>query len=177
MNNIIMQLRKTANHPLLMRALYTDERVAEMAKVLLANGAAEPDDQRFVGITHAQLVGVLQAWSDYELHTLCCEKVRVLGARALPDSAFFEAGKVQRLCELVAAQQQQQPHHKVLVFSQMTRILDILEVALVPVVNRRTTVSSEATSTVDSTEAFTEKSANSRSTPSTLPPPPSSSSS
>ena len=127
MNNIIMQLRKTANHPLLMRALYTDERVAEMAKVLLANGAAEPDDQRFVGITHAQLVGVLQAWSDYELHTLCCEKVRVLGARALPDSAFFEAGKVQRLCELVAAQQQQQPHHKVLVFSQMTRMLDILE--------------------------------------------------
>ena len=127
MNNIIMQLRKTANHPLLLRALYTDEQVDAMAAALIAHGAADPDDQRFVGITHAQLVGVLQEWSDYELHTLCCEKARVLGAHALPESAFFEAGKVQRLCELVAAQQQQQPQHKVLVFSQMTRMLDILE--------------------------------------------------
>ena len=127
MNNIIMQLRKTANHPLLLRALYTDARVAEMAAALVAHGGADPADQRFVGITAAQLGAVLQEWSDYELHTLCCEKARVLGAHALPESAFFEAGKVQRLCALVAAQQAQTPPHKVLVFSQMTRMLDILE--------------------------------------------------
>ena len=93
----------------------------------------------------------------------------------LLQSMLNSSGKMVLLDKLLKRLKEQ--CHRVLIFSQMTRILDILEVALVPVVNRRTTVSSEATSTVDSTEAFTEKSANSRSTPSTLPPPPSSSSS
>lgn len=66
-------------------------------------------------------------------------------------------------------------NHRVLIFSQMTRILDILEVALCDVMNRRTTVGFEATHIVVSTETSTEKSASSRLTRSTLPTPPSSS--
>ena len=31
-NNILMTLRKAANHPLLLRSLYTDENLLEMAK-------------------------------------------------------------------------------------------------------------------------------------------------
>ena len=31
-NNILMTLRKAANHPLLLRSLYTDETLLEMAK-------------------------------------------------------------------------------------------------------------------------------------------------
>ena len=66
-------------------------------------------------------------------------------------------------------------NHRVLIFSQMTRILDILEVTLLVAMNRRTTVGFEATTTVVSTETSTERSASSRSTRSTRPTPPSSS--
>jgi SWI/SNF-related matrix-associated actin-dependent regulator 1 of chromatin subfamily A len=34
-NNIIMELRKAANHPLLRRAIYTDEKIKEMAKKVM----------------------------------------------------------------------------------------------------------------------------------------------
>lgn len=34
-SNIIMQLRKAANHPLLIRSLYNDQKIKEMAKLIM----------------------------------------------------------------------------------------------------------------------------------------------
>ena len=127
MSNIIMQLRKAANHPLLMRELYGEDAVATIAERLVANAPSDPDDQRFVGATREELCALLGEWSDFQLHALCCEKAALLGDLALPEAAFFEAGKVQRFCEVVGACAAQSPPSKVLVFSQMTRMLDILE--------------------------------------------------
>jgi SWI/SNF-related matrix-associated actin-dependent regulator 1 of chromatin subfamily A len=93
MNNILMQLRKAANHPLLFRKRYTDEHLARMAKRL----------QREVDYCEARQVDIqreLLLMSDFELHSLC-RTYPSIAEHALEEEAWMDSGKVQKLQELL----------------------------------------------------------------------------
>jgi hypothetical protein len=95
LNNILMQLRKAANHPLLFRRHYTDERLVVLAKRL----------QREVDYCEARLVDIqreLERMSDFELHSLCRTYPSV-AEHALAEEAWMDSGKVRKLQELLPA--------------------------------------------------------------------------
>lgn len=64
MSNVLMQLRKVANHQLLMRRLYSDELIPSIAKDILKEVEFMESNLDFV-------IEDMHMMSDFELHTLC----------------------------------------------------------------------------------------------------------
>jgi len=124
-SNVLMQMRKMSNHPLLCRAIFDDARVERVARALCDSGVDE-----FHAYPLHELIEDLKINSDFEIWRLCeSYGGRALLAETPPRSVLVQdAGKMQRLMQLlpplVAA------GTKSLIFSQMTRMLDILEVVL-----------------------------------------------
>ncbi|EDQ92254.1 uncharacterized protein MONBRDRAFT_14642 [Monosiga brevicollis MX1] len=116
-NNVLMQLRKMANHPLLHRCHYKDDKLAQMAKQILRDPHYDECDEQAV-------YEDMQVMSDFELMKLC-NKSRPLQKFRLGDEVVDEAGKLKVLEHLLA--QKQADEARVLIFSQFTTMLDILE--------------------------------------------------
>ncbi|UYV79076.1 SMARCAD1 [Cordylochernes scorpioides] len=115
----LMKLRKAANHPLLFRRHYTDEAIDVMSKVILKDPNYQQCDQLAVKEDMSYM-------SDFQLYQLCCKSPEFLGPHRLPPDLLVDSGKMKALDDLL-------PHiksrgEKVLVFSQFTMMLDILEV-------------------------------------------------
>eukprot|EP00727_Mastigamoeba_balamuthi_P014404 m51a1_g9589 putative swi snf-related matrix-associated actin-dependent regulator of chromatin subfamily a containing dead h box 1 isoform x2 (815) ;mRNA; f:1016305-1019105 len=126
-SNFLMELRKMANHPLLCRRTsYTDSDVGAMVPAVLAGCRSDRSLSTFCGLDHDEAKEELAAWSDYQLHRLCCS-VDGLGRLALGPDALFDVAKIAGLKRLLDEQRRRSAVPKVLVFSQMTRVLDILE--------------------------------------------------
>jgi SWI/SNF-related matrix-associated actin-dependent regulator 1 of chromatin subfamily A len=94
-SNIFTHLRKIAQHPLLVRNHYTDEKVAEMAAIAAANGL-------FAGqCTLPRVTQEFMGYSDYQLHTFCCVNYGHLGAYRLAPDALLSSGKLVALDKLL----------------------------------------------------------------------------
>ncbi|CAH1799314.1 unnamed protein product [Owenia fusiformis] len=118
--SMFMQLRKVANHHLLNRNTYSNDKLKQMAKLMLQ----EP--------THAKaskdlIYEDMEVMSDFELHKLC-EHYSSLHPYMLDDTIITDSGKFRYLDEVLPDIKAK--GDRVLLFSQFTMMLDIMEVYL-----------------------------------------------
>uniref|UniRef100_A0A8C8IB79 DNA helicase n=1 Tax=Oncorhynchus tshawytscha TaxID=74940 RepID=A0A8C8IB79_ONCTS len=120
LTNVMMQLRKMANHPLLHREHYTTTKLAAMSQLMLK----EP--------THCEADPALikedmEVMTDFELHRLCLQYPSVQDYQLNTDM-LLDSGKLSLLTQLLASLKNK--GDRVVLFSQFTMMLDILEVFL-----------------------------------------------
>lgn len=118
-------LRFAALHPLLLRVKYTDKQLEKLKKTLLRTeefGSNRPDQVwKYI---KEDLKG-----GDYGMHKFCADPYRPeCHPFMLQDEPWMEAGKVQKFKELLEAYVKN--GDRVLVFSQFTTMMDILEAVL-----------------------------------------------
>lgn len=123
-NNVWMQLRKAALHPLLFRRHFTDANVEEMGRILMDR--IPQDELHQPDIKH--LVQELKNSSDFELHLWCRDYARLLGRFDIPAAAELDSGKVRKLLELIG--QYREKGDRVLVFSKFSRLIELLQEVL-----------------------------------------------
>eukprot|EP00954_Amorphochlora_amoebiformis_P027348 1384979-Amorphochlora_amoeboformis.AAC.1 len=121
-------LRKAANHPLLLRKIYTDEMIPEIARLLIASPGVDiqsVDPMR-------KVTEELSRMSDFKIHNWCVQEAQHVSKLSrfsllsdeldvkLTESTKFDylRSKIPNLIE---------EGHRVLIFSQWTSLLDILE--------------------------------------------------
>ncbi|TXT10931.1 hypothetical protein VHUM_01682 [Vanrija humicola] len=119
-SNILMDLRKAASHPLLFRRLYNEKRVEQIAKACLSS-------PQWCDSNYDYVVEDLEVMSDAEIHAFVSEHEE-LQKFALDAEAFLEGGKMKALQQLITRCKAE--GKRILLFSQFTMILDILQVAL-----------------------------------------------
>lgn len=111
--------RKAANHPLLFRRFFSNARLLQLASRLLGldEYSRYESAQRLMEVE-------LDALSDFE----CDQLAKKYNATPrLPLELVFESGKVVSLLQIL---QEERSGEKILIFSQFTSILDILEAVL-----------------------------------------------
>lgn len=122
-NNVWMQLRKAALHPLLFRRHFTDQAVTKMSKILMdripQSELHQPD------IKH--LIQELKNSSDFELH-LWCRDYPFLKEFDIHTKSLLNSGKIKRLLQLI--RQYQANGDRVLVFSKFSRLVELLQEVL-----------------------------------------------
>ncbi|XP_021366785.1 SWI/SNF-related matrix-associated actin-dependent regulator of chromatin subfamily A containing DEAD/H box 1-like [Mizuhopecten yessoensis] len=117
---MLMQLRKAANHPLLLRKHYTDKLLREMSKHI----AREPSHRD--RNANAQLIFEdMCVMHDFEIHKLCKFYEKYIGKYSLPVSAVDDSAKFRVLDDLLVKLKSQDD--RVLIFSQFTMMMDIME--------------------------------------------------
>nr|XP_056711454.1 SWI/SNF-related matrix-associated actin-dependent regulator of chromatin subfamily A containing DEAD/H box 1 [Euleptes europaea] len=120
MGNVMMQLRKMANHPLLHRQYYTPEKLKVMSQLMLKEPThceANPD----------LIFEDMSVMTDYELHLLCKQYVNINDFR-LDIDLILDSGKFRILGQMLSDFKEK--GDRVVLFSQFTMMLDILEVFL-----------------------------------------------
>ncbi|KAL1921144.1 uncharacterized protein VTP21DRAFT_10860 [Calcarisporiella thermophila] len=115
--NVLMTLRKAANHPLLFRRLYHDEKLRIMSREIMK-------EEAYFDANREYIMEDMQVMSDFELHRLC-QQFKSIQKFALKADEWMLAGKVQKLQEMLPRLKAQ--GDRVLIFSQFTMMLDILE--------------------------------------------------
>ncbi|KAJ6586981.1 SNF2 family N-terminal domain-containing protein [Mycena vulgaris] len=121
-SNVLMDLRKGALHPMLFRTHFTDEILTGMTKQLLK----EPDFKKR-GALFELVKEDMTVMTDAELQFFCATYKST--RKYLQDHAcYLDAGKVQTLLRLLDDYRGQ--GRKVLIFSQFTQVLDILQAIL-----------------------------------------------
>lgn len=115
-SNIIMELRKAANHPLLRRCIYTDAKILEMAKLVFKES---PPDTNLEYVREDMSV-----MSDFQLHKLC-PLYRGLKGYELTNADILDSAKFTILDSLLA--EKKESGDRCLIFSQFVIMLDIVE--------------------------------------------------
>ncbi|XP_068088656.1 SWI/SNF-related matrix-associated actin-dependent regulator of chromatin subfamily A containing DEAD/H box 1 [Hyperolius riggenbachi] len=118
--NVMMHLRKMANHPLLHRQYYTAEKLRSMSKLMLKEPThceANPD----------LIFEDMEVMTDFELHRLCSE-FSSLTTYQLEKELLLDSGKFNMLEQLLSDFKKK--GDRIVLFSQFTMMLDILEVFL-----------------------------------------------
>ncbi|KAJ3091441.1 ATP-dependent helicase smarcad1, partial [Quaeritorhiza haematococci] len=118
--NVLMQLRKAANHPLLLRSLYTDEILQKMARLLLKEDEFFDSNQQYI-------FEDMQVMSDFELHELC-RRYKSVNSFKLEDDVLFDSGKLRKLREMLPAMIEK--GDRIVMFSQFLQPIDIMELFL-----------------------------------------------
>jgi SWI/SNF-related matrix-associated actin-dependent regulator 1 of chromatin subfamily A len=121
-SNVLMDLRKAASHPMLFRTRFTDQILTNFAKQLLK----EPDFKRR-GAVFEIVKEDMEVMTDAELQ-LFAATYKSTRKYLQDEQCYLGAGKVTVLLNLLAKYQEE--GRKVLVFSQFTQILDILQAVL-----------------------------------------------
>ena len=117
--NIFFDLRKAANHPLLVRtSRFTDTDVEDISVKLLHAGHYGSQ------CSLAQVRKEVSEYSDFKLHEVCSE-YKGLHKYALNQDDICASAKLRYLQTLLP--QLKNDGHRVLIFSQWTTMLDILE--------------------------------------------------
>ncbi|XP_018300308.1 SWI/SNF-related matrix-associated actin-dependent regulator of chromatin subfamily A containing DEAD/H box 1 homolog [Mycetomoellerius zeteki] len=114
---MMMQLRKLANHPLLVRDYYDENKLNTMASRLAKEPGYKQKNPEYV---FEDLIWT----SDYQINQLTRIYKSIAGF-GLPQELIPEAGKLKELDKLLP--QLKTDGHRVLIFSQFTMVLDILE--------------------------------------------------
>ncbi|RHZ16588.1 hypothetical protein DYB31_012958 [Aphanomyces astaci] len=125
-NNVFTLLRKAANHPVLLRQHYESPQVMDtIARQLYKLGEFGTE------CSLAMVKSEIEGYSDFELHNLCVEYAHQPEMRSLQLSSdkLLDSGKFDLLRELLPRLKRE--HHRVLIFSQWTKMLDLLETFLV----------------------------------------------
>ncbi|KAJ3748791.1 SNF2 family N-terminal domain-containing protein [Lentinula detonsa] len=120
--NVLMDLRKAALHPMLFRSRFTDDTLSSIAKQLLK----EPDFKKR-GALFEIVKEDMSVMTDAELQHFC-GMYKSIRKYEQPSDCFLDSGKIQMLLTLLTEYQKED--RKILIFSQFTQILDILEVIL-----------------------------------------------
>ncbi len=115
-SNILMELRKAANHPLLRRVLYNNDKIAEMAKLVFKESPP--------GTVLDYVREDMSYMSDFELHKLC-PKYRCLRGYELSNQDILDSAKFTILDSLLA--EKKESGDRCLIFSQFVIMLDIVE--------------------------------------------------
>uniref|UniRef100_A0A3Q0SKS4 DNA helicase n=1 Tax=Amphilophus citrinellus TaxID=61819 RepID=A0A3Q0SKS4_AMPCI len=118
--NVMMQLRKMANHPLLHRQYYTTEKLKAMSKLMLKEPTHFDADP-------ALIQEDMEVMSDFELHCLC-QQYSSISSYQLENDLLLDSGKFHHLTKLLASLKDK--GDRVVLFSQFTMMLDIVEVLL-----------------------------------------------
>jgi len=118
--NVLMQLRKAAIHPMLFRRLYTSEMLKSMTKDVMK-------DERHCKANAEYVLQDMEYMSDFELHKLALD-IPCAHRWAMSNDQWMESGKVDRLASVLT--QMKAKGDRVLLFSQFTMVLDILESVL-----------------------------------------------
>ncbi|KFY27843.1 hypothetical protein V493_03275 [Pseudogymnoascus sp. VKM F-4281 (FW-2241)] len=117
-NNPLMQLRKAAIHPMLFRRHFTDAKLEKMVDLLRRQ---EPDE---FSQPRDKILMEMKLLQDYYLHTWCL-RYPCIKKFDTPDLTWMNSGKVDALIRLV--KQYKENGDRVLVFSQFTLVLDVIE--------------------------------------------------
>lgn len=120
--NTIMYLRKASIHPLLFRGIYTNSILREMSEQIMQEDAYRNADRQFI-------YEDMEVMTDFELNRLCTQFPSSIGKYQLKDSDILNSGKFVKLKEILDKVVVHEGK-KILVFSQFTQVLDILESAL-----------------------------------------------
>ncbi|XP_062113112.1 protein CHROMATIN REMODELING 19 [Humulus lupulus] len=118
-SNYFVQFRKIANHPLLVRRIYSDEDVIRFARKLHPMGAFGFE------CTVDKVIAELKSYNDFSIHRLLLYHSISDSKGVLQDKYVMRSGKCQALAELLPSLKQD--GHRVLIFSQWTSMLDVLE--------------------------------------------------
>ncbi|CAL9708181.1 unnamed protein product [Knipowitschia caucasica] len=118
--NVMMQLRKMANHPLLHRQYYTIDKLCAMSKLMLKEPTHFDADA-------ALIQEDMEVMSDFELHNLC-KRYTSLSSYQLETDVILDSGKFRHLAQLLGNIKEK--GNRVVLFSQFTMMLDIVEVFL-----------------------------------------------
>jgi len=121
-NNVLMQLRKAASHPLLFRRIYSDKKIQVMAKEIMR-------EEKFGTPEHSKeaiMEDMSYMW-DFSLHKLCLEYPSIT-KHALVNNEWMDSGKVDMLKKL--SPEMKARGDRILLFSCFTIVLDILEPVL-----------------------------------------------
>ncbi|KEH40787.1 putative DNA helicase chromatin remodeling SNF2 family [Medicago truncatula] len=121
-NNYFVQFRKIANHPLLIRRIYNDEDVVRFARKLHPIGAFGFE------CTLDRVIEELKSYNDFSIHRLLLNYGTNDRKGILSDKHVMLSAKCRALAELLPSLKKS--GHRVLIFSQWTSMLDILEWAL-----------------------------------------------
>ncbi|KAG5518909.1 hypothetical protein PMAC_002440 [Pneumocystis sp. 'macacae'] len=118
--NVIMQLRKAANHPLLFRRIYNNDVLKKIAKNIIKEPEYHNSNQNYI-------YEDMEVMTDFELHQLC-KKFPSIHSFALKGTPWMNCGKVEKLKNLLI--EKKEKGDKVLLFSQFVETLNILEEVL-----------------------------------------------
>ncbi|RHY32487.1 hypothetical protein DYB32_002523 [Aphanomyces invadans] len=132
-SNVFTLLRKAANHPVLLRQHYESPTVMEVfARHLYRNGEFGTE------CSLDMVKNEIEGYSDFELHQLCLEYAHIpeMLALQLPSDKLLDSGKFDLLRELLPKLKAEK--HRVLIFSQWTKMLDLLETFLIHTNHRYT---------------------------------------
>ncbi|EPS61034.1 hypothetical protein M569_13765 [Genlisea aurea] len=122
-SNFFLEFRKIANHPLLVRRIYTDADVVRLAKMLHPKGVFGFE------CTQERVVEELKSYNDFSIHRLLLLYHGEAGMKkALSDEHVMYSAKCRSLSKLLP--EIHRSGSRVLIFSQWTSMLDILEWAL-----------------------------------------------
>lgn len=117
---MMMKLRRASNHPLLLRVHYNTDKLRTMSTLMLQERTHHDADP-------GRIFEDMEVMSDFELHTLCT-KYQSLHDYRLEDDHILDSGKLRELDRVLSDCQKK--NNRVLIFSQFTMVLDILEAYL-----------------------------------------------
>lgn len=120
-SNLMMQLRKAAIHPLLFRKIYTEEKIKKMSHEILKEEVYRSSEQQYI-------LEDMEVMNDFELNRLCTNFPKTIGKHALQEQEWMQSGKVEQLKAMLI--EFKKKGDRVLLFSQFTQMLDILELVL-----------------------------------------------
>lgn len=121
-SNVLMDLRKAASHPMLFRKRFTDEILSGITKQLLK----EPEFKKR-GALYDLVKEDMTVMTDAELQVFCAT-YKSTRKYLQDEGCYHDAGKIQVLMRLLGEYGKE--GRKVLIFSQFTQILDILQAIL-----------------------------------------------
>ncbi|XP_075977599.1 SWI/SNF-related, matrix-associated actin-dependent regulator of chromatin, subfamily a, containing DEAD/H box 1 [Anticarsia gemmatalis] len=114
---MMMDMRKLANHPLLLRYHYQDEQVRQIARRLARDPSYKEKNEQYAWED-------LMCLSDFQIHQLTLSH-NCISSFSVPEHLILDSGKFQKLDEMLP--RLKADGHRVLIFSQFTMMLDILE--------------------------------------------------
>ena len=117
-NSIMMDMRKLANHPLLLRFYFTDAKLHEIAKVLARDSVYKNNNPKEIFEDIAPL-------SDFKIHQLRDKYPSITNMVKIPDHLVVSSGKFQFFDKMLP--QMKVDGHRVLIFSQFVMMLDVIE--------------------------------------------------
>eukprot|EP00040_Diaphanoeca_grandis_P013119 m.66311 g.66311 ORF g.66311 m.66311 type:complete len:1225 (-) comp23673_c0_seq2:82-3756(-) len=123
LSNVLVQARKLANHPLLHRIKYPDHKLREMANKIM-------NEEQYLEANEQYIFEDMTVMTDFELDRLCRQFPKTMAKFQLEDqkAQILRSGKLTRLQTML--KELENGGHRVLIFSQFTSMMNILEVFL-----------------------------------------------
>lgn len=114
----LMDLRKLANHPLLLRYHFSDDQVRKMAKALAK-------DPSYKNTNPDEIFQDIAPLSDFKLYQMAEKHHSLINLVRIPDKLVLDSGKFKILDNLLPKLKTE--GHRVLIFSQFVMMLDVIE--------------------------------------------------